>query len=325
MKIGKVPNSVLEDLISNIKSRDEVIVGSCIGKDTAILDFKDKLLVLSTDPITGANKDLGNLAINVAVNDLATEGAEPVAAMLTILAPPGTTEDDLKVVMDEAKESASRLNMAIVGGHTEITDAVNRIVVSTAVLGSIEKPFTKKEIEVNDVLVLTKSIGIEGTSIIAKEKEEDLSKILNNNEIEEAISYSKMTSVVEEGVLGKKYGAKYMHDITEGGILGAAWEAAKANNIGLVVFDDRIPISSVTKKISDHYNIDPRRLISSGSLMMIISQQDLLNLIPKLEEKDISISVIGRVTDYEGVFLKENGKMIPLPEPKPDELYKVIN
>lgn len=325
MKIGKVPNSVLEDLISNIKSRDEVIVGSCIGKDTAILDFKDKLLVLSTDPITGANNDLGNLAINVAVNDLATEGAEPVAAMLTILAPPGTTEDDLKVVMDEAKESASRLNMAIVGGHTEITDAVNRIVVSTAVLGSIEKPFTKKEIEVNDVLVLTKSIGIEGTSIIAKEKEEDLSKILNNNEIEEAISYSKMTSVVEEGILGKKYGAKYMHDITEGGILGAAWEAAKANNIGLVVFDDRIPISSVTKKISDHYNIDPRRLISSGSLMMIISQQDLLNLIPKLEEKDISISVIGRVTDYEGVFLKENGKMIPLPEPKPDELYKVIN
>lgn len=324
MKIGKVPNTVLEELISNIKSRDEVIVGSCIGKDTAILDFKDKLLVLSTDPITGTNKDLGKLAINVAVNDLATEGAEPVAAMLTILAPPGTTEEDLIVVMNEAKESSNKLNMEIVGGHTEITDAVNRIVVSTAVLGSIDRPFEKKKINVNDLLVVTKSIAIEGTSILAKEKERELKRILSKEEYEEALNYSNLTSVVPEGILGKKFGAKYMHDVTEGGILGAAWEAAKANDIGLVVFDDRIPISDVTKKVTSFFNIDPKRLISSGSLMMIISQEDFLRLIPELEEKEIQATVIGRVTDYEGVFLRKEQKMIPLGEPRPDELYSII-
>lgn len=324
MKIGKVPNTVLEELISNIKSRDEVIVGSCIGKDTAILDFKDKLLVLSTDPITGTNKDLGKLAINVAVNDLATEGAEPVAAMLTILAPPGTTEEDLIVVMNEAKESSNKLNMEIVGGHTEITDAVNRIVVSTAVLGSIDRPFEKKKINVNDLLVVTKSIAIEGTSILAKEKERELKRILSKEEYEEALNYSNLTSVVQEGILGKKFGAKYMHDVTEGGILGAAWEAAKANDIGLVVFDDRIPISDVTKKVTSFFNIDPKRLISSGSLMMIISQEDFLRLIPELEEKEIQATVIGRVTDYEGVFLRKEQKIIPLGEPRPDELYSII-
>lgn len=324
MKIGKIPNSILEELISNIKSRDEVIVGSCIGKDTAILDFKEKLLVLSTDPITGTSKDIGNLAINVAVNDLATEGAEPVAAMLTILAPPETTEEELSKIMEDAKLAAGKLNMAIVGGHTEITDAVNRIVVSTAVLGSIDGPFEKPEIKVNDLLVLTKTLAIEGTAILAKEKEIQLKNHLTTQEYNEALSYSDLTSVIDEGILGKKYGAKYMHDITEGGILGASWEAAKANDIGLVVFNDRLPISNVTKKVCDYFDVDPRKLISSGSLMMIISQENLLDLLPKLEEKNILTTVIGRVTDYEGVFLKENGKLQPLGEPKVDELYKVL-
>lgn len=106
--------------------------------------------------------------------------------------------------------------------------------------------------------------------------------------------------------------------------MGASWEAAKANDIGLVIFNDRLPISNVTKKVCDYFDVDPRRLISSGSLMMIISQEDLLKLLPELELKNILATVIGRVTDYEGVFLKGNGKLQPLGEPKVDELYKTL-
>lgn len=324
MKIGKVPNSVLEGLISNIKNREEVIVGSHIGKDTAILDFKGKLIVLSTDPITGTSKDIGKLAINVAVNDLATQGAEPVAAILTILAPEGTTEGELIEVMQDAKDTANAINLSIVGGHTEITDAVTRLVVNAAVLGSIDWPYVVPEIEVNDLLVVTKSLGIEGISIIAKEKEAELKTFLTDEEYAEALAFENQTSVIKDGYLGKKYGAKYMHDITEGGLLGAAWEAARANDIGLVVFNNRLPIKEVVKKICEFYKVDSRKLISSGSMMMIISQEDYLKLLPEFEEEGIESTIIGRVTDFDGVFIRENGKMIPIGEPKSDELYSVL-
>lgn len=324
MEIGKVANSLLAELISDIEKRPEVLVGSKIGRDTSILDLEDNLLVVSTDPITGASKNIGSLAINVAVNDLATEGAEPVAALLTVLLPPKTSEEELKNLMADAKEAASKINLTIIGGHTEVTDAVNRPVISTTVLGKIQGPYEEKEIEVNDLLIVTKSLGLEGSAILAAERPDQVKKLLTADEYEEALAYKDSTSVVKEGKILKSFGAKYMHDVTEGGILGAAWEAAKANDTGLVVFDDSLPVSEITEKIAQAFAIDYRRLISSGSMLAIISQKDFIKALPDLEAEKIKATIIGRVTDYEGVFLRENGKVLPLGEPKADELYRAL-
>lgn len=324
MEIGKVANSLLAELISDIEKRPEVLVGSKIGRDTSILDLEDNLLVVSTDPITGASKNIGSLAINVAVNDLATEGAEPVAALLTVLLPPKTSEEELKNLMADAKEAASKINLTIIGGHTEVTDAVNRPVISTTVLGKIQGPYEEKEIEVNDLLIVTKSLGLEGSAILAAERPDQVKKLLTADEYEEALAYKDSTSVVKEGKILKSFGAKYMHDVTEGGILGAAWEAAKANDTGLVVFDDSLPVNEITEKIAQAFAIDYRRLISSGSMLAIISQKDFIKALPDLEAEKIKATIIGRVTDYEGVFLRENGKVLPLGEPKADELYRAL-
>ena len=324
MEIGKVANSLLAELISDIEKRPEVLVGSKIGRDTSILDLENNLLVVSTDPITGASKNIGSLAINVAVNDLATEGAEPVAALLTVLLPPKTSEEELKNLMADAKEAASKINLTIIGGHTEVTDAVNRPVISTTVLGKIQGPYEEKEIEVNDLLIVTKSLGLEGSAILAAERPDQVKKFLTADEYEEALAYKDSTSVVKEGKILKSFGAKYMHDVTEGGILGAAWEAAKANDTGLVVFDDSLPVSEITEKIAQAFDIDYRRLISSGSMLAIISQKDFIKALPDLEAEKIKATIIGRVTDYEGVFLRENGKVLPLGEPKADELYRAL-
>src|SRR5690554_5373726 len=98
MELGKLPNDVLEKIvISNIKNRrKEILVGAAIGKDSAIVDFGEEVCVISTDPITGATKDLGSLAIHISCNDVATSGAEPLGVLLTILAPPETTVEDIE-------------------------------------------------------------------------------------------------------------------------------------------------------------------------------------------------------------------------------------
>jgi len=127
MEIGKVPTEVLKEVIfSNIKHRrPEVLVRPNIGEDCAVVDFGDYVCVMSTDPITGATKDIGSLAIHISCNDIASSGVEPLGIMLTIMAPPNTTKEDLGYVMQEANRAAASINVEIIGGHTEITDTVN--------------------------------------------------------------------------------------------------------------------------------------------------------------------------------------------------------
>ena len=113
MEIGKLPNDVLEKIVlSNIKNkREEVLVRAAVGEDNAIIDFENNLCVMSTDPITGATKDIGRLAVHISCNDVSTSGAEPIAVLMTILAPPNTTEKDIENIMKEAGEVAKEINV----------------------------------------------------------------------------------------------------------------------------------------------------------------------------------------------------------------------
>ena len=137
MEIGKVSNEILEKIVfSNIKRiREEVLVRAGIGEDNGIIDFGEKVCVISTDPITSTTKDIGRLAIHISCNDVSTSGAEPLAVLLTILCPPQTTEQELEEIMKDAANAAADINVEIIGGHTEVTDAVNRIIINTTVVG----------------------------------------------------------------------------------------------------------------------------------------------------------------------------------------------
>ncbi len=325
MEIGKVPTDVLERVIfENIKNkREEVLVRAGIGEDNAIVDFGENVCVMSTDPITGATKDIGNLAIHISCNDVASSGAEPIGVLMTIMAPPKTREKELKNIMKEAGKASKELDVEIVGGHTEITDAVNRVVISTTVIGKQlkSKMLNPKNIKVGDKVLITKYAGIEGTWILSKELEKELKGKVDMNLLEEAHKLGKEISVVREGKICGEIGVDYMHDITEGGVLGAVWEGAKATNKGIKVYKESIPMLESTKAISKALDIDPYRLISSGS-MLIIARENITEEIRKeLLKEGINISLIGEVIE-KGIYLEENGEVEEIQPPASDELYK---
>ena len=327
MEIGKLPNDVLEKIVfDNIKNkRKEVLVGSSIGEDNAIIDFGEEICVMSTDPITGATKDIGKLAIHISCNDVASSGAEPIGVLLTILAPPNTTEEDIKLIMNEAGEASRELNVEIMGGHTEITDAVNRIVISTTVVGKQKKKdmIDTSKISRGDKVLITKYAAIEGTSILAKELEDYLENKLDKDKIMEAQNMGKLVSVVKEGIILGEIGVNYMHDITEGGILGAVWEGAIAVNKGMKIYENLIPIKEVTKEIASILDIDPYRLISSGSMLVIAKEEKIPEIQRKLSEEGINITVIGEIID-EGIYMDRNEKVEEILPPGSDELYKAL-
>lgn len=323
MEIGKLPNELLESLVLNLlkNKRKDVITRGAVGEDCAVIDFDKYVCVLSTDPITGAAKNIGKLAIHISANDIASNGAEPIGILLSILAPPHTTKEQIEEIMIDASNTAKELNIEIIGGHTEITNAVNKIVINSTAVGKQlkEKVLKVENIEEGYKVILTKKIAIEGTSIIANDLEERLKKDIDDDLIKEAKDLIENISVVKEGMIAGELGVEYMHDITEGGLFGAIYEASQAIGKGIKIYKDNIKLENSTKIICDKLNIDPYRLIASGSLIIITESKNANKLLNNFEKENIEANIIGEVAG-DGVFI-DNKKIDP---PESDELYKII-
>ena len=325
MATGKLPNEVLDKLLkNNIKTnRKEVLVGAQVGMDTAQIDFGENVCVVSTDPITGASANIGSLAIDISVNDVSTSGADSIGVLVTILAPLGSTVDEIENIMKDASNRARDLNVQIIGGHTEITDAVNKFIVSTTVIGKINKKniIKHKSVEFGDYIYMTKYMGLEGTAILASDKKNQLKGTLSDKELKEAQNLFNSISVKKDGMTAIKSEVHYMHDVTEGGIYGAIYEAYQGINKGVEIIKEDIPVLDVTKKIAKYFDINPYRLISSGS-MLIIARPNT-NIENDFKLAGIKLTKIGEVKGDKPLII-ENKEAKEIEPPTKDELYNAI-
>lgn len=326
MDIGKISNELLQSAIfdhMNYK-RDEVIIRPSVGEDCSVLQFDcNEQIVLSTDPITGATQNIGKLAVHISCNDVSTSGAEPVGILVTILLPPSSTQEDLETIMKDLSETSRQSNIEILGGHTEITDAVTRPVVSTTVIGKVKKDHmvATQGAQVGQDVILTKWAGLEGTSILAHEFEDKLIKILGNKMVDSAKEFGDFLSVVPESKIAPLYNVTSMHDVTEGGVLGAIWEVAQCAGVGMEVDLEKIVVKEETWRICEVFDISPYRLISSGC--MIMTTFNGAQCVEQLKKQGIDCAIIGKVKK-EGIYLIQDGKKQEIFPPESDELYKAF-
>jgi hydrogenase maturation factor len=328
MKKGKLPSEILGKYVLDMIAADgvkrgEVVSRAGLGVDCAVLDVGDEYLSVSCDPITTAGKNIGRLAVHVNVNDMAASGCEPVGMTMTLLLPPDAPETELETIIKDAVTAANEVGVEIVGGHTEITDAVNRPVLSAAVFGkSVKRRFVASSgAKAGQQLVLTKWAGLEGTVILAYDAEETFDARFGADFTSRAKKCGDMLSVMRESRVAMAFGAAAMHDATEGGVLGACYEIAHASKIGVDVFAESIPILPETRAVCDFLNINPLKLISSGA--MLIAADDGAGLVEKLNSEGINAVVIGRFTPPENgrrVFYGETAAI--LEQPEADEIYQ---
>lgn len=327
MEIGKIPENVLKrSVLGQFKTRrTEVMNGAGIGEDCAILSFApEEAMVLSTDPITGTAADIGNLAIQVNLNDIAAAGAEPVGVLLCALLPPGFSEEGLRKIVRQVDAACESCSVQVVGGHTEVTEAVNRPVLTVTGIGKIQKGayYTPQNIRPGQDVVVSKWIGLEGTSILAKEKEALLRSRFPAGLIEEAKGFDRYLSIIPEAASAVKSGVCAMHDITEGGIFGALWEVAEAAGVGLSIDIKKIPVKQETIEICNFLDCNPYELISSGSLLMVT--QDGRKLAQELEAAGIPAAVIGRTNESNDRIICNGEEKRFLTPPGPDALYRAL-
>jgi hydrogenase maturation factor len=327
MKLGKVPETVLKrSVLNQIKHRrEEVLVGPAIGEDCSVLAIaEDEVLVISSDPITGAVQDIGTLAVHITANDIASNGAEIIGLMLTILLPEGTEEAELRTMMKDIEAVCNALNIEVIGGHTEVTKAVCQPIVTVTGIGKMKRNEQIKTAgaKPGQEIVMTKWAGLEGTAIIASAKEAELITKYSASFIEGAKKMIEYISVVPEARIARGVGVTSMHDVTEGGIFGALWEIGAASKVGLEVDLKKILLKQETVEICEFYDLNPYMLISSGCMLMITEKAN--QLVDQLKADGIAAAVIGRITEgNDRVIINEEERRF-LEPPKSDELYKVM-
>lgn len=327
MKIGKLPEQMLvRSVLKQAKHRrDEVLVGPAIGQDCAVMELgPDEVFVMSSDPITGTVKDIGSHGIHVTANDLAASGAEPVGVILTVLLPENIEEEQIRKMMQDAERTCKELNMEIMGGHTEITNVVQQPLLTVTGVGKTKKKdlLITMQVHPGQDIVVTKWIGLEGTSILAKEKEEELLQRFNQDLVHTAQQFDQYLSVVQDAKIAQAFGVSAMHDITEGGVFGALWEMAEGSGVGLDADLKAIPIRQETVEVCEYFGLNPYQIMSSGSMM--IAADDGHGLVMALEKAGIPAAVVGRATDGNDRVLRNGEDVRYLDRPQTDELYKVM-
>ncbi|MFP4200115.1 MAG: AIR synthase family protein [Bacillota bacterium] len=335
MRSGKISPRILRGFVlRNLgHRRDEVVVPAAFGEDASVLDLGGAPVVISTDPITAAQAGAGRLAVIVSCNDVAAGGAEPVGVLLTIILPADSEPELLRRIMGEAHEAAKELGVAIIGGHTEVAPYVSQPILSTTVVGKALPdlpywPITSSAAKPGDRLLLTKVAGVEGSTILATDfRDVLLARGVSEESLEEAETMAEWISVVPEALAAAQAGARAMHDVTEGGIVGATYEIAAASGRGAILYEDRIPVARVTREFCEVLELDPLRLISSGSLLMATPEPDAV--IGALKEIDIRVTEIGRITEDEELALVRQlpggGEVwMELTPPERDELWRAV-
>lgn len=325
MRQGKISENVLKrSVLKKIKThRDEVVSGAGIGKDCAILAFGEEETVLSVTPVTAPVTELSSYAIPMALNNVAVAGAEPVGVMLSILLPEETEEAEFQQIMEQAEDVCHTWNVEILGGHTEVTPAVAKPIMTVTGVGKKEaaRAGYPQGIKANQDIVVSKWIGLEGTARLAKEHKEELCSKYPARMIEEAARYDKYLSVIPEAATAMKSGVCGMHDVSRGGIFGALWEMASGAGVGLEVDLKKLPIKQETVEICEFFELNPYELLSGGCLIMVT--EDGNGLVAALAREEIPAVIVGRTTDSNDRILYNEDEKRYLDMPKTDQIYYV--
>ncbi len=291
---GKLPVKVLGRVLDSVRNEEEgLVVRPSVGVDVGIVKSSGKFLVSSSDPITGASRKIGWYAVNVSANDVATSGVMPSFLTVVSLFPKGTSSQQIFSLTKEISDSASELGISIVGGHTEVTSEIKKPLIVVTCFGTGDTFVTSANAHAGDAILMTKTAGIEGTSIIANLS--TLSrKVRKESVIQRAKKLVESISILKEARIGYATGVVHaMHDATEGGVIGAVVEMSIASRLGFRLQTDLIPLDPSTETICGALAIDPLRLVSSGTLLLACSENDSQQVIQAIEKAGIKCTKIG--------------------------------
>ena len=333
LPVGRLPLEHLRSLLAHPPKQDpRLLIGPQIGEDAAVIDAGDRYLVVATDPITFATDRIGRYAVHVNANDIAVLGARPLWFFVVMLLPESRTTPELaERIMADVRTTCEELGVTLGGGHTEITQGLDRPILVGQMLGEVAptRLVRKSRIAIGDLILLTRGVAIEGTAILAREKAEQLRGQVDADLLARAARFliEPGISVVSAALAAANVGdaVHAMHDPTEGGLASGLFELVAPAGLGLRVIREHIPVFPETAVICGALALDPLKLIASGALLIAVAPDGANSVRTAIEATGISVRVIGEVRpSREGIVIVANGTVEPLTPAVRDEIARAL-
>lgn len=331
MKIGKLSEEELNELIfPNLGFPDEsVLLKPGLGVDSGIIRLGDSVIVVSTDPITASSHLIGRWVVYVTTNDVLASGGIPRWFLLNLLLPPSTTRQEIKEIMEDVSDTLKKMRISLVAGHTERTPGLKMPIAIGAALGIAKKVFIPEKVKVGDHVYLLGEVALEGAYIIYKEKEEELKDLFASQERKEIEKFPDRITVypyAKELLEGFEEEIVWMHDPTEGGIYNGLLEVALATRKIVEASLSDIPVNKLAMKICYKYSLNPYKLLSSGSLIIIVKKDFCSAFEEKCRKRGLKPIRIGSIIgNHKKGMVRLRGKVeYDFSNPEVDEVWKIF-
>jgi hydrogenase expression/formation protein HypE len=332
LPVGKIPTDLLDSLLSEVTIQDDaVIIGPGVGRDAAAVDLDHIVLVIKSDPVTFATSDAPIYLVNVNANDVACLGATPKWMMATVLLPEGGSSPELvRTLIHQLRDSCAKLNIALIGGHTEVTAGVPRPLLVGTLIGTVpqRRLLAPGGANIGDRLVITRPVAVEGTALLAIERSEPLRRQFGSAFVERASALLHdpgISVVADAGVLLATGAVSALHDPTEGGVFAGVREIAMAAGKGAVIDSQLVPQWPETEIISRYFGIDSLGMLASGSLIAAVHPSKMAEVQRSCKASGVPLAVFGKITSANAGFrVVENGATREMPSFATDEVSRAL-
>lgn len=324
MKAGKLSEAVLKRSVLRQLHMTENQIKPAVGMDYGAIRTGETEMVVSAM----ATRCLGTLilpeaGVYAAVNNLLCSGARPLGVMVQFLLPTAYTENGLRELVAAVDAACVKEELPVLGGHTEVVRSVAEPVITVTALGATAAGELKSAAAVEpgmDILV-TKSVGLEGTALLAMQRESELAERYALPFIDKAKTFAGYLSVRSEAAVAIKSGVAAMHDLSEGGVFGALWELGQCSGVGLEIDLKKIPIRQETVEICEYFDLNPYKLLSGGSILM--AAKDGNALAHAIRRAGAEAVVIGKATAGNDRIIYNAEESRYLETTQTDELWKL--
>lgn len=321
---GKISSKAFKEVLGPQLGfkRQEMRIGPEFGVDTAVIDLGNNLgMAVSSDPLSLipsiGMKASAWLSVHLLANDLASTGFAPMYAQLVLNLPPDLSSKAFEEYWKHIHQFCEDIQVAITGGHTGRIEGQNSTISGGGTMfltAPLDKIISSNQAEPGDVIVVTKETALTSSSILAMSFPETIKNKLGKEIWDKACENFYQTSSLNDAlfageVLQKKVELKGMHDVTEGGVVGAICEMAQASGCGFSIENEKLPLGEVQKRITDFFGIDHRFCVGAGSMIMAVKKGMENRLIQHLNSKSIKATVVGEMTAQEkGFKILEGGE-----------------
>lgn len=247
------------------------------------------------DPLFFPGGDIGALAVNGTVNDLAVSGATPLYLTCSVILEEGLAIDTLQKVAQSMKQAAIQAGVQIVTGDTKVVPrgAADKLFINTAGIGVIRAEISPeaRRIEAGDVILVNGTLGDHGAAIFVAREGLGITSTIQSD--------CQPLNGLIDAILQVCPNVKAMRDATRGGLVTVLNEFAQSANVGIRLQESTLPVQMEVMGLCELLGLDPLYLANEGKLVVVVPRSQAETVLSAMQNHPAgqNSQIIGEVIE----------------------------